>query len=166
MSVVKALPLCLAIGALIGAPATAQQLPSCGSFQITLELDHIEFFDDRDEGPSAGDRRIGRFDTFLMDGTPAGAFLFASTTLPGGEPGDYHEFGHARYTFDHGTIHISTLYTLADPSDTEHTVTTDYTYPVLGGTGAFAGARGTVHTEATEAGRLHTFDLDCDEQDE
>ena len=156
-------------GALAGAPATAQEVPSCGPFQITLERDHIEFFDDRDEGPSTGDRRIGRFDTFLMDGTPAGAFLFASTTLPGGEPGDYQEFGHARYTFDtsdvQGTIHLSTLYTLADPSDTDHTVTADYTYPVLGGTGAFAGARGTVHTEANADGRLHTFDLVCDGQD-
>lgn len=162
MGAIRTLFTSAAAATVIVASATAQPLPSCGPFQITLELDHIEFFDDRDEGPSTGDRRIGRFDTFLMDGTPAGAFLFASTTLPGGAPGDYHEFGHARYTFDHGTVHISTLYTLADPSDTEHTVTTDYTYPVLGGTGAFAGARGTVHTQATEAGRLHTFDLTCD----
>ena len=162
MGTIRTLFTSAAAATVIAASATAQPLPSCGPFQITLELDHIEFFDDRDEGPSTGDRRIGRFDTFLMDGTPAGAFLFASTTLPGGEPGDYHEFGHARYTFDHGTVHISTLYTLADPSDTEHTVTTDYTYPVLGGTGAFAGARGTVHTQATEDGRLHTFDLTCD----
>ncbi|MEM7445845.1 MAG: hypothetical protein AAF414_21165, partial [Pseudomonadota bacterium] len=49
---------------LFSGAANAQSPATCGNFQVTLELNHIEYLDDGEEGVSAGDRRVGRFDIF------------------------------------------------------------------------------------------------------
>ncbi|MEM7446234.1 MAG: hypothetical protein AAF414_23140, partial [Pseudomonadota bacterium] len=143
--------------------ANAQSPATCGNFQVTLELNHIEYLDDGEEGVSAGDRRVGRFDIFSTSGEPAGDYFFASTTLPDSDTDGFREIGTARYSFENGTVAVSTFYTLADPSNTDRTVTQEFNYPVMGGTGDFVGASGNVHSAPGSDGlRLHTFDLACD----
>jgi hypothetical protein len=160
----KTLLIATAIAGLSGTLASAQQLASCGDMVLTLELDQIEYFDDGNEGTSSGDRRVGRFNTFFENGEPAGTYVFQSTVLPADGEGRFHEIGTSRYVFENGSIALSTLYTLANPSDTEHTVTAQFSYPVTGGTGAFAGVSGVVNTRAGADGdRTNAFTLECDD---
>jgi hypothetical protein len=155
-------PVALLLAGLTNASAQNASGPDCGEFTVYIENDDVEFFDIDPEGTSAGDRRVGRYDVLDENSDHIGYFLFASTILPPLGDGTHQALGNGRYDLANGTIAASMVYELVDPTDTQSGAVQEFVYPVLGGTGEFAGVHGTLLSMTDEAGRrAQRFDLYC-----
>ena len=145
-----------------GAGHAAEPAYTCDNFTVYIELADVAFMDVGDEGVSAGDRRVGSYRTVDADGEQVGSFYFESTVLPGGEDGKRQAIANAIHDLADGSVSISMLYDLKDPSDTATGAVSEFTYPVTGGTGVFTGARGTVRSSTDDQGRrAQIFELSC-----
>lgn len=134
----------------------------CQNFAVRIEIDRVSFFDHGEDGVGAGDRRIGRYNVLSMDGSLLGEFVFVATVLPPTDDGQHELFADALYTLPGGTLATTLHYQLSDAAETATGATQDFVYPVTGGTGAFAGVRGTLaSTTDDEGGRVHAFTLTC-----
>jgi hypothetical protein len=92
-----------------------------------------------------------------------GSVLFAATVLPADAEGRHEPIGIGVYDLANGSITATVHYATNDPSDASAGPSEDFVHPVTGGTGAFAGAHGTVTTAGADGRRAHGFALSCAE---
>lgn len=137
---------------------------TCGEFIIYIKNSKVSFFDIEPEGISTGDRRLGRYDIVDEAGNQLGSFVFTGTIMPPSGNGKHQLHAVAHYSLESGSISTSMVYEMNDASNTTTTPDQQFVYPVTGGTGSFAGARGIlVSSKDSKGRRAHTFDLTCGE---
>jgi hypothetical protein len=133
--------------------------PACGAFTLIGGEKGVNVVDNPPAGKSPGDVRAGWRRLADEGGVPAGTVHYVAVlTEPGAVGGDVLA-GDYYVRLAGGTIAAQTLYQLADAGDTSQKAQ-NAVLIVTGGTGDFAGARGTVEIVAGEAPR-YVFDLAC-----
>ena len=133
--------------------------PSCGAFTLIGGEKGVNVVDNPPAGKSPGDVRAGWRRLADEGGVAAGTVHYVAVlTEPGAVGGDVLA-GDYYVRLAGGTIAAQTLYQLADAGDTSQKAQ-NAVLIVTGGTGDFAGARGTVEIVAGEAPR-YVFDLAC-----
>ncbi|MEM8553063.1 MAG: hypothetical protein AAGF45_11845 [Pseudomonadota bacterium] len=147
-----------------GAPALAQSdINFCDNPTLTLSDRMAEHIDHGAEGLSVGDRRVGRMTLRTSDGAEAGVMFFQSQMLREPAAAQAHFVtGQNTFVTDRGTIF--TLYAQESPDqdygDADHRPHA-LELAVIGGTGLYADARGTI-TVAPRAERPSvTVSLTC-----
>ncbi|WP_421723270.1 allene oxide cyclase barrel-like domain-containing protein [Bauldia sp.] len=134
-------------------PGYAQEVP-CGAFTLTGGSKTTDIIDLGEPGTSAGDLRIVERQLVDADGTTVGALSGRSIILrPGGDNlptmmGDW------RIRIHDGTLVASALF---DHENTDTQTTTPVDVAIVGGTGPYRGAYGTL---AIGAGDKPTYDFD------
>ena len=132
---------------------------ACGAFTLVGGEKGITVVDSPPAGKSAGDMRAGWRRLADEAGTPVGAVHFVAVlTEPDAAGGDVLA-GDYYVRLENGTIASQTVYQLPDAADTSQRAR-NAVLMVTGGTGAFAGATGTIEIEAGDAPR-YVFDLSC-----
>lgn len=130
--------------------------------KLGRERDAADYIDHGAPGVSVGDVRIVRWRLFGSL-TDAEADMHVIATVVGATPGGgWTALDEAVIRFANGTLRASGESVLADPADTTSADETPGQAAVLGGTGAFAGARGTMESAVSPDGR-HTvaFSIAC-----
>ena len=151
----------IAIAVMSMLPAFAAEAagPACGSFVLVGGEKGINVIDNPPEGKSPGDVRAGWRKLADENGTPVGSVQFVATlTEPGAEGGDVLA-GQYYIRLPKGYIATQSVYQLPDSTDTSQRAS-NAVLVVIGGTGPYAGARGTIEIVAGEAPR-YVFDLHC-----
>lgn len=153
-----------AVFATLAGTALAQpsQEPTCGKFQLVRHADHVSFIDQGDTGASPGDRRVLRWQIKTKEGEPVASQYSTSTVMPAEPDGSNLVMADSVITFDIGTLRVSVLAPLSNPSDTRRSSDIELEWTVLGGTGDFRHATGTVKTIPLGNGTYDiVFDLSC-----
>jgi hypothetical protein len=144
-------------------PGLAQDAgqPQCGSFVVTWVSDERDFVDNAPPGLSAGDVRLNESD-LMIDGKQVGTSYRVGTVVPSTK-GDL-MIGQIVDQFDNGEVMSMAMPHGADLTDTaKRAVEGTIDFVVLGGTGAFVGARGQItSTVGADGTRQATYDLRCD----
>jgi hypothetical protein len=143
-------------------PALTQDAagPSCGSFVVTPQVDDIDFVDEGAPGESPGDFRLVESD-LVIDGKQVGKSYIMGTLMPS-DSGDVMT-GTAIAQFPNGTIVSIGMAHAANPQDEAHYQEGEIVAAVVGGTGAFANAKGTVTVKTSRDGKRKTaYDIHCD----
>lgn len=150
----------LIAAAFVTAPGTADAAgPDCGSFVLVGGEKGINVVDNAPPGKSPGDVRAGWRKLADETGAPVGSVQFVATlTAPGAEGGDTLA-GEYFILLPEGYIASQTVYQLPDSTDISRKAQ-NAVLVVTGGTGLYAGARGSIEIEAGEAPR-YVFDLRC-----
>jgi len=144
-------------------PGLAQDTgqPQCGSFVVTWVSEERDFVDNAPPGLSAGDVRLNEM-ALMIDGKQVGTSYRVGTVVPLTK-GDL-MMGQIVDEFDNGEVMSMAMPHASNPADTTKPVvegTIDFV--VLGGTGAFEGARGKITSSVGADGtRQATYDLHCD----
>jgi len=145
--------------AVAAAGAASAAEPGCGAFTLVGGAKGITVVDNPPAGKSAGDVRAGWRRLAEAGGSVVGTVHFVAVlTEPDAEGGDVLA-GDYYVRLANGTIASQTLYQLPDAADTSQKAR-NAVLVVTGGTGAFAGASGTIEIVAGEAPR-YVFDLRC-----
>jgi hypothetical protein len=142
-------------------PALTQDAagPSCGSFVVTPQVDDIEYIDEGAHGKSPGDFRLVESD-LMIDGNRVGKSHIMGALMPS-DSGDVMT-GTAIAEFPNGTIVSIGMAHTANPQDEAHYQEGEIVAAVVGGTGAFANAKGTVTAKTGKDGKRKTvFDIRC-----
>jgi len=146
----------------IAGGALAADEPACSRFALYPEAATIVVFDEGEVGPTAGDRRIGRYGLNDAEGHPVAAFSFVATVLPPKGDGTIALHATGVHVFANGTLAIAMYYTLPDPDQPDTTPQDELQQIVTGGTGDFERATGTTTAVTLDDGRRQmTFDLHC-----
>lgn len=126
-------------------PAMAQDAaaPVCGEMHLTQSAEEIQFIDTGAEGVDAGDRRILRWAVTDASGARLGTFFVVTTVLRVTDTGDI-GMAEGHVVFANGDIKVSVINALTNAADTERSNPSPITWSINGGTGAFAGATGTL----------------------
>lgn len=136
--------------------------PTCGEFELRFVGTQVEIIDVSDKGLSIGDRRIGSAELQDADGAVLGQGYFEASVVAA-HGGGHRLIGDAHNVFDNGTLHYVIVYDLPDAS--QAAIPSDlaaFEYHVTGGTGAFAGASGTVRVSSDAGGnRIAHYAIDC-----
>ncbi|MCP4383552.1 MAG: dirigent protein [Hyphomicrobiales bacterium] len=141
--------------------ATPAEGPPCGKFTIIKDPGQIEHFDAGQDGAGPGDTRSGHYRVLNQDNEQIGDLYFSSSIVPGIDANQYTLIGSFQAVFANGAIHWNALYPLPDPTHPSPAVD-DLLHPVAGGTGDFAGARGTFRTFVDGEGRrAGEYDISC-----
>jgi len=143
-------------------PALTQDVagPSCGSFVVTPQADDIDFVDNEAPGKSPGDFRLVESD-LVIDGNRVGKSYIMGTLMPS-DSGDVMT-GTAIAEFPNGTIVSIGMAHAANPTDEAHYQEGKIVAAVVGGTGAFTNAKGTVTVRTSKDGKRETaYDIHCD----
>jgi hypothetical protein len=143
-------------------PALTQDAagPSCGSFVVTPQVDDIDFVDEGARGKSPGDFRLVESD-LMIDGNRVGKSYITGTLVPS-DSGDVMT-GTAIAKFPNGTIVSIGMAHACNPQDEAHYQEGEIVAAVVGGTGAFANAKGTVTAKTSKDGKRKTvYDIHCD----
>lgn len=131
----------------------------CGAFTLIGGEKGVNVVDNPPAGKSPGDVRAGWRRLADENGVAAGSVHYVAVlTEPGADGGDVLA-GDYYVRLAAGTIAAQTLYQLLDSTDTSQKAQ-NAVLIVTGGTGAFAGASGTIEIVAGEAPR-YVFDLAC-----
>ncbi len=134
--------------------------PACGSFTLVGGEKAVNAIDNPPAGKSIGDVRAGWRKLADESGKPVGEVHFVATmTAPGDKTHGDALSGDYFVNLSDGWIAAMTFYTLANAADTSQKAG-NATLIVTGGTGPYAGARGTITIEAGTAPR-YVFDLTC-----
>ncbi|MEM7446581.1 MAG: hypothetical protein AAF414_24900, partial [Pseudomonadota bacterium] len=149
------------------ATATAQSTvepPDCGPFEVYLVNGEVHPTDIDNDGFSIGDRLSIQYDIVDADENVLGQNFAASTFVGQTDDGVYNLIGDVHHVYDNGTLHYSIVYQLADPvSPSRHATMRRFDYPVIGGSGAFAGVSGMATASTDQSGRrMISFDISCD----
>lgn len=157
---------CLSIAATTWSadPARAQQPfdPTCAPLAIERQLDRVTFIDQGEEGVSVGDRRVLRFDLLSQDGALIGSQQVMATVVHGHMASAYEMMIDGTVILDAGMVRVSTIGPLRDPADTSTASADTLQWAVDGGTGAFAGAFGTMTTTPRGDGAYDVdFEISC-----
>jgi hypothetical protein len=154
-----------AFATLLAAPigtATAQDpaVPACGEMHLFQSIEDIQFIDTGAEGVDAGDRRILRWTIHDAGGNAIGTFFVLTTVLQVMEVGEA-AMAEGHVVFANGDIKVSVVATLPDAANTEQSNQTPIVWSINGGTGAFAGATGTLVNgpQADNPGDLQNWTL-------
>jgi hypothetical protein len=147
------------VGAMLAAGPAHAAGPGCGAFTLVGGEKGVNVVDHPPVGKSPGDVRAGWRRLADESGTAAGSVHYVAVlTEPGAAGGDVLA-GDYYVRLGGGTIAAQTLYQLPDSTDTSQKAQ-NAVLIVTGGTGAFAGAGGTIEIVAGEAPR-YVFDLVC-----
>ncbi|MEM1129460.1 MAG: hypothetical protein AAGH83_02960 [Pseudomonadota bacterium] len=150
-------------------PVAAAAQEVCAPFTVGTNDERIvETLDAEPEGPSLGDVRLGERPLVDADGTPVGTNRWMVTVLDpdhGGEPSHLLVKNYA--IFDTGVLisEIIVTQTVDDIHATDRTIAAESDGVVLGGTGVFASAHGTVRLLRQSDGPIDLdlqFDISCD----
>lgn len=159
MSRLPTLSAVLAAG-ILSATAAYAAGPACGSFTLVGGEKAVNAIDNPPAGKSIGDVRAGWRKLADESGKTIGAVHFVATlTAPGDKTHGDALSGRYFVTLPDGWIAALTFYRLANAADTSQKAG-NAILVVAGGTGAYAGARGTITIEAGTAPR-YVFDLTC-----
>jgi hypothetical protein len=142
-------------------PALSQDAagPSCGSFVVTPHADDIDFVDNEAPGESPGDFRLVESD-LLIAGDRVGRSYIMGTLMPS-DSGDV-MMGTAIAEFPNGTIVSIGMAHVSHPQDEAHYQEGEIVAAVVGGTGVFANAEGTVTARTSKDGKRETvYDIHC-----
>ena len=125
----------------------------------------VEYLDIHTEGPGPGDMRVGRRGLVDEDGNAAGSYRWILRSLdapPGsGERSEVYQ-NHAM-TLNDGELHFQSLAEAVRSADgTDRVSVGDYTGIVIGGTGAYMFARGTVDASFDGKQVTYAFNIRCD----
>ncbi|MCP4386052.1 MAG: dirigent protein [Hyphomicrobiales bacterium] len=150
------------LAAVTGQPVQAAEAPHCGKFNVYPGEVEVRHVDHEESGLGVGDSRIGLVRIYNEQRTEIGFESFHSKIVPGNEDGYYRLVLNAHMTLPNGYISYIGTYRMSDPSKPSPPQT-DNSYPVVGGTGEFAGARGSVRFFNDDEGRrVAAFDLTCE----
>ncbi len=138
-----ALVAALAFTPATGAIAQDAASPVCGEMHLKQSAEEIQFIDTGAEGVDAGDRRILRWAVTDMSGERIGTFFVVTTVLRVTDTGDI-AMAEGHVVFANGDIKVSVINAIANAADTEQSNRAPITWSINGGTGAFAGATGTL----------------------
>jgi hypothetical protein len=142
-------------------PALTQDAagPSCGSFVVTPQVDDIDFVDNAARGETPGDFRLVESD-LVIAGNRVGRSYIMGTLMPS-DSGNVMA-GTAIAEFPNGTIVSIGMAHVANPQDEAHYQEGEIVAAVVGGTGAFANAQGTVTARTSKDGKRETaYDIHC-----
>ncbi|MEM0907250.1 MAG: hypothetical protein AAGJ94_07800 [Pseudomonadota bacterium] len=155
--------LCAISLAAVSSQALAAEAPHCGPFKISVVDAKIDLVDIAEPGLGVGDIRTGVV-TFAGEGHEGPIHLpFRSHVVPSHQQEKLSLIGQGDYIFSNGTIHWSGTYDMADPTRSD-TPPSEIIVPIVGGTGDYAGARGTVRWFQGDDGvRISEFDISCQE---
>ena len=165
-----ALP-CFALLAL--SPITAQAAVgerACQSFKISAPLSTADtaFADlDRNGDASTGDKQLGQIELYTPSGDQTGERSWVITVLDLNDDGSLQSaFAETISSFNDGAIYtVTKIRDMPSNSFEDGRLAVQWselTSPITGGTGSFAGARGSVTTSISDAGINYSFDLICD----
>lgn len=159
MSRLPVLAAALAVAVLSATAANAAG-PACGAFALVGGEKTVEAIDNPPAGKSPGDVRAGWRALADESGKTIGAVHFVATlTAPADSSHGDQLVGQYFITLPDGWIASTTFYELANAADTSQRAG-NTTLVVTGGTGPYAGARGTIVIHAGTAPR-YVFDLTC-----
>jgi hypothetical protein len=164
--VLRALALTASVLGLNATAAHSQMIDACASFTVSAGDERsVEYLDEGDEGPSPGDLRIGRRALVDESGNTLGYHRWVLINLdapPGaGERSEY--YGNHVLNLDEGQIYYQVLAQVVGPPEkTEQASTGDYTGVVVGGTGAYSFARGTVERSFDGVKGTFTVEITCE----
>jgi len=143
-------------------PGLAQDAaqPQCGSFVVTWVFDESDFVDNEPPGSSPGDIRLNETD-LKIDGKQVGTSYRVGTVVPS-EKGHL-MIGQIVDQFDNGELMSMAMPHARNLTDTtKRAVQGTVNFIVLGGTGAFEGARGKITGSLGADGTWQaTYDLHC-----
>jgi hypothetical protein len=146
--------------------AHSQTTDACASFTVSAGDERsVEYLDQGAEGPSPGDLRIGRRALVDEAGNPVGHHRWVLMNLDAssgsGESSEY--YGSHVLNLNDGQIYYQVLAEVVGPSqNTEQASTGDYTGVVVGGTGAYSFARGTVERSFDGVKGTFAVEISCD----
>ncbi|WP_421724438.1 hypothetical protein [Bauldia sp.] len=153
------------LAVVLGTSAGSIAASECVPFEIVSDGSDrtVEYIDHGAEGPSLGDRRIGRRSAAVsgQDGTATVRWIVESVSPDGEEPSIVAD--QVAYIFDDGTLFTRKIGPrIGAAPDVEGVSSGGGEGAVVGGTGVFAFARGTY--EITRDGLTSTirFDIRCD----
>ena len=164
--VLGALALSTAVLGLNAVAAHSQTSDACAPFTVSAGDERsVEYVDHGNEGPGPGDLRIGRRALVDEAGNTVGYHRWVLINLdapPGaGERSEY--YGNHVLNLDEGQIYYQVLAQVVGPPEkTEQASTGDYTGVVVGGTGAYSFARGTVDRSFDGLKGTFTINIRCD----
>jgi len=143
-------------------PAFAQDAagPGCGSFVVTPHVDGIDFVDNEAPGESPGDFRLVESDLFIGSDRVGRSYIMGTLM-----PSDKMDVmtGTAIAEFSHGTIVSIGMAHVPNAEDESHYQEGEIVAAVVGGTGAFANAHGTVTARTSKDGKREShYDIHCD----
>lgn len=149
-------------------PATAKNTGACKPFTVVSDGSDrtVKFVDVGGDGPGPGDKRIGRRGLADQAGKPVGYYRWVITVLnqPGedGKPGE--SFEDNVIVLDDGYVGFRRVLKTANPAQEAGKVSWAAAQPgfITGGTGAYAGAEGTVILSVEDKKVTMEFDIDCD----
>ena len=147
--------------------AGAQTSDACTPFTVMSDGSQrtVEYFDIGDEGPGAGDMRIGRRALINEAGDSVGyhRWVLIHLDAPPG-PGERSEsYGMHVLNLDDGQIHYQVLTEVVEsPEKTEQASVGNFTGIIVGGTGGYSFARGTVDLSVDGLKSTHVFNIRCD----
>ncbi|MEM7445244.1 MAG: hypothetical protein AAF414_18130 [Pseudomonadota bacterium] len=147
--------------------APASDRTSCEDFTVYSDgsMRTVTYVDHLPEGTSIGDQRIGYRSLSESDGNAVGDFRWILTVLEVGESeGDAtHTSSTGTITFPEGSIFFVRL---ASPATDEPAAVDQIIAPndlaIIGGSGAFEGARGTIGRDIDGVATTFSFDIECD----
>ncbi len=145
--------------------AHAQTSTGCTPPTITSSQRTVEFLDFGNDGPGPGDTRIGHRALVDQAGNGVGDHRFITMYLdPPPGPGESSEtYVIQVLSLADGEIYYHSLSeTVGPPQDTEQRSVDDHTSVVVGGTGAYRFARGTVEQSFDGLKLIYAFDIRCD----
>jgi len=123
-------------------------------------MDGIDFVDNEAPGENPGDFRLVESDLF-MDGNRVGRSYIMGTLMPSDKMDVM--TGTAIAEFANGTIVSIGMAHVADPEDEGHYQEGGIVAAVVGGTGVFANAHGTVTARTSKDGKREAvYDINCD----
>ncbi len=152
------------IGVSLAGDASAQEAtgPTCGTFAVIAKIDTWHAVDHGDEGESPGDVRLLRVNLLDHDGEEIGESYTVVTLLPSPEDGPQMVRSDSHHMFANGALAISTVTQTPNTNTDVKELTHTLQRPVVGGTGDFAHATGTVTTATLPDGsREMTYELRC-----
>lgn len=143
---ISALALALLAGTVVQSAAAE---PKCEDLSLFMSNNKILFLGDELKSAQPGDRRILDWRVHDADGTDQGAFHVVTTVLS--DTADGHLItAVGSLVFSNGEIHATITTELPDASNEARSSADTVDWAIVGGTGAFAHAFGTLHTGPPE----------------
>ena len=162
----RALAVSTAVLGLNTVAAHSQTTDACASFTVSAADERsVEYLDEGNEGPGPGDLRVGRRALVDETGNTVGyhRWVLINLDAPPGSSERSEYYGTHVLNLDDGQIYYQVLAeVVGPPRNTEQASTGDYTGVVIGGTGAYSFARGTVERSFDGVKGTFAVEIRCD----